>query len=95
MSRVGAYQAAATRCGTTIVRADPNLRPLHGGAVTKHPLTNDAANTLVKELRQLGADAKIADSGDDYASSVYVYLACSSFQRSDLLVGEIEAGAAS
>lgn len=85
MSRVGAYQAAAGRYGTVIERADTSIAPRIGGAITKHPLARATADALVKDLRQLGAEAKIYDPrnpGD--IARVFVYLSGCSFQKGDL-----------
>lgn len=84
MSRVGAYQAAAARCGTVIERADSAVPPRVGGAITKHPLARTVAEILIKDLRQLGAEAKIYDSRDPDDDRVFVYLAGCSFQKGDL-----------
>jgi len=91
VSRIGAYQAAAARYSTTIERADASLPPRVGGAITKHPLAPAIANALVRDLRQLGAEAKTYDPrsgayakepGDD---RLFVYLAGCSFQKTDRL----------
>lgn len=88
MSRVGAYQAAAARCGTVIERADAHIAPRIGGAITKHPLDRSVADTLVRDLRQLGAEAKLYDprrrAGDPGDDRVFVYLSGCSFQKGDL-----------
>ena len=85
MSRVGAYQAAAARCGTVIERASSGVSPRIGGAITKHPLDRNVAATLVSDLRQLGAEARICGVPDGSADShVFVYLSGCSFQKGDL-----------
>lgn len=86
MSRVGAYQAAARRCGTVIERADAGIAPRIGGAITKHPLARATADALVRDLRQLGAEAKICDASGDPSDGarVFVYLSGCSFQKGDL-----------
>lgn len=85
MSRIGAYQAAATRYGTVIERADRLVPPRIGGAITKHPLARATADALVKDLRQLGAEARICDPRDpNNIARVFVYLSGCSFQRGDL-----------
>ena len=84
MSRVGAYQAAASRHGTAIQRNHPDEAPRFGGAITKHPLARSVADALVKDLRQLGAEAKIYDPRDPDDARVFVYLAGCSFQKGDL-----------
>jgi len=84
VSRVGAYQAVAARCGTVIERADAGVAPRIGGAITKHPLARGVANTLVRDLRQLGAEAKIYDPREPGDDRVFVYLAGCSFQKGDL-----------
>ncbi len=84
MSRVGAYQAAAARCGTVIERCEEHIAPRIGGAITKHPLARDVADGLVRDLRQLGAEAKLYDPRDPNDPRVFVYLAGCSFQKGDL-----------
>lgn len=85
MSRVGAYQAAAARCGTVIERADTSVAPRIGGAITKHPLARATADALVKDLRQLGAEAKIVRGNPGVVDAhVFVYLSGCSFQKGDL-----------
>ena len=84
MSRIGIYQALAARHGTKIERADEYVAPRIGGAITKHPLTRDVAESLVKDLRQTGAEAKIWDPRDPADDRVFVYLAGCSFQKGDL-----------
>ena len=84
MSRVGAYQAAAARYGTVIERNHPEEAPRFGGAITKHPLARATAEALIKDLRQLGAEAKIYDPRDQNDDRVFVYLAGCSFVRGDL-----------
>ena len=84
MSRVGAYQAAAARCGTVIERADVEIAPRIGGAITKHPLARAVADGLVRDLRQLGAEVKIYESRDPSDDRVFVYLSGCSFQKGDL-----------
>jgi len=85
VSRIGAYQAAAARCGTVIERADTGIAPRIGGAITKHPLARATADALVKDLRQLGAEAKIYDPRDpNDIARVFVYLSGCSFQKGDL-----------
>jgi hypothetical protein len=83
VSRVGVYQAAAARCGTTIERASNGIPPRIGGGITKHPLARDVAETLVRDLKALGAEAKVCSHGpqDDQA---FVYLSGCSFQKGDL-----------
>lgn len=86
MSRLGSYQTAAARCGTVIERADPQCPPLFGGGVTKHPLARTVAAGLIRELNQLGAEAKVRESRDpDDPDRVFVYLAGCSFHKTDLL----------
>jgi len=84
VSRVGAYQAAAARCGTVIERADTVVAPRIGGGITKHPLARAVADALVRDLRQLGAEAKLYDSRDPDDDRVFVYLSGCSFQKGDL-----------
>lgn len=84
MSRVGAYQAAAARCGTVIERVEADVAPRIGGGITKHPLARDVADALVCDLRQIGAEAKIYDPRDASDDRVYVYLSGCSFQKGDL-----------
>lgn len=84
MSRISAYQAAAARCGTVIERADAGIAPRIGGAITKHPLDRTVADTLVRDLRQLGAEAKIYETREPGDDRVFVYLAGCSFQKGDL-----------
>jgi hypothetical protein len=85
VSRVGAYQAAAARYGTVIESASKGLPPRIGGGITKHPLARATADALVKDLRQLGAEAKICDPRDpNNIARVFVYLAGGSFQKGDL-----------
>ncbi len=84
MSRVGAYQATAARYGTAIERNDPKEAPRFGGAITKHPLARATAEALVKDLRQLGAEAKIYDSREPGDARVFVYLSGCSFEKGDL-----------
>jgi hypothetical protein len=84
VSRVGAYQAAAGRHGTVIERADTNGAPRIGGAITRHPLARATADALVKDLRQLGAEAKIHDPRDPSDARVFVYLSGCSFEKGDL-----------
>lgn len=84
MSRVGAYQAAAARHGTVIARNCPGETPRIGGGITKHPLARDVAEALARDLRQLGAEAKIHDPHDPSDDRVFVYLSGSSFQKGDL-----------
>lgn len=83
MSRVDAYQAAAARCGTVIERASAGVVPRIGGGITKHPVERKVAATLVSDLRQLGAEARIYPSGPN-DSRVFVYLSGCSFQKGDL-----------
>jgi DNA-binding transcriptional regulator YdaS (Cro superfamily) len=87
VSRVGAYQAAAARCGTAIERADVAISPRIGGAITKHPLAPEVAKTLVRDLRQLGAEAKLyhPDRSEGEGDRLFVYLAGCSFVKGDLL----------
>ena len=85
MSRVGIYQAIAARHGTVIERADPNIVPRIGGAITKHPLAVDVALTLVRDLRQLGAEAKTYNAHEPGDDRLFVYLAGCSFQKGDKL----------
>jgi hypothetical protein len=84
VSRIGAYQAAAARCGTIIERADPGVAPRIGGGITKHPLTRDVADQLIRDLRQLGAETKIYDPREPDGARVFVYLAGCSFVKGDL-----------
>jgi len=84
VSRVGAYQVAAARCGTEIERVEADVVPRIGGGITKHPLARDVADALVRDLRQLGAEAKIYDPRDAIDARVYVYLSGCSFQKGDL-----------
>ena len=84
MSRVGAYQAAAAHCGTVIERASPGIAPRIGGAITKHPLARDVAAALVRDLRQLGAEAKTYDAREPGDDRLFVYLSGCSFQKGDL-----------
>ena len=84
MSRIGAYQAAAARCGTLIVRASTGVPPRIGGGITRHPLAHTTADQLVRDLRQLGAEAKICGPEDTSDARVFVYLAGCSFQKGDL-----------
>ena len=84
MSRVGAYQTAAARCGTVIERASRGVPPRIGGGITKHPLARATADALVKDLRQLGAEVRICDPHDPYNLGVFVYLSGCSFQKGDL-----------
>lgn len=84
MSRVGAYQAAAARCGTTIERADAGVAPRFGGGITKHPLAREVAEALVLDLRALGAEAKIHAPRESDDDRVFVYLSGCSFQKRDL-----------
>lgn len=84
MSRVGAYQVAAARCGTVIERVDVSIPPRIGGAITKHPLAPDVAKTLVRDLRQLGAEAKLYQPDRSEDDRVFVYLTFRSFQKGDL-----------
>lgn len=86
MSRVGIYQTTAARYGTVIEHADPHMAPRIGGGITKHPLARACADALVKDLRQLGAEAKIYNPRCDPSNdSVFVYLSGCSFQKGDLL----------
>lgn len=85
MSRVGAYQTAAARYGTAIERADVAIPPRIGGAITKHPLAPDVAKTLVRDLRQLGAEAKLYHPDRSEDDRVFVYMAGCSFLKGDLL----------
>ena len=87
MSRVGVYQAIATRHGTVIVRADAFVTPRIGGAITKHPLAPAVAEALARELRQVGAEAKVWDPCDPSDDRVFVYLAGCAFQKGDLPSG--------
>ena len=84
MSRVGAYQAAAARCGTVIERASTGVAPRIGGGITKHPVDRKVAATLISDLRQLGAEARICRDSTDPNSCVFVYLSGCSFQKGDL-----------
>lgn len=84
MSRVGAYQAAAARCGTVIERASDGIAPRIGGAVTKHPLDQEVAARLVRDLRQLGAEARAFRSEKPGDDRLFVYLSGCSFQKGDL-----------
>jgi hypothetical protein len=84
VSRIGSYQAAAARCGTVIEHASAGVPPRIGGGITKHPLDRNVADKLVKDHRQLGAEAKIYESGDPTDDRVFVYLAGCSFQKGDL-----------
>lgn len=84
VSRLGAYQDAAARCGTEIERADAHIAPRIGGGITKHPLARDVADARVRDLRQLGAEAKIYDPRDASDDRVFVYLSGCSFQKGDL-----------
>lgn len=84
MSRVGAYQAVAARCGTVFQLASTGVAPRIGGAITKHPLDRKVAAQAVSDLRQLGAEVRTcsAEPGDD---RLFVYLSGCSFVRGDLL----------
>jgi len=85
VSRVDAYQAAAGRYGTEIERVEPDVAPRLGGGITKHPLARATAEVLVKDLRQLGAEAKIYDPRDpNDIGRVFVYLSGCAFQKGDL-----------
>jgi hypothetical protein len=84
VSRIGAYQAAAARCGTVIVRASTGVPPRIGGGITRHPLAPKAAETLVSDLRQLGAEARICGPDNTPDARVFVYLSGCSFQKGDL-----------
>lgn len=82
VSRVGAYQVAAARCGTVIERASADIAPRIGGGITKHPLAKNVAETLVHDLRQLGAEAKVCHGSQD--ERAFVYLSGCAFQKGDL-----------
>ena len=84
MSRIGAYQAAAARSGTQIVRASAGIPPRIGGGITRHPLASTTAEALVRDLRQLGAEARICGPQDTRDARVFVYLSGCSFQKGDL-----------
>ena len=84
MSRVGVYQATAARYGTAIERADETIPPRIGGGITKHPLAVAVAEALAKDLRQLGAEAKVYDPRNKQDDRVFVYLSGCSFQKGDL-----------
>lgn len=84
MSHIGAYQAAAARCGTVIERCEPAVAPRIGGGITKHPLAPAVADQLVRDLRQLGAEAKIYDPRELNDDRVFVYLSGCSFVKGDL-----------
>lgn len=79
MSRLSAYQAAAGRYGTVIESATRI-----GGGITKHPLARATADALVKDLRQLGTEAKIYDPRDPNDARIFVYLSGDSFEKGDL-----------
>jgi hypothetical protein len=83
MSRIGAYQAAAARYGTTIERAKSSIAPRIGGACTKDPLAPEVAAALMRDLRRLGAEAEAIDAKD---GQLFVYLFGKSFQKDDLLL---------
>lgn len=85
MSRMGAYQAAAARCGTLIVRASTSVPPRIGGGITRHPLAHKTADILVRDLRQLGAEAKICGPQNTIDGRVFVYLSGCSFVKGDLI----------
>ena len=85
MSRVGIYQATAARYGTVIERADPNIVPRIGGAITKHSLACDVAQALVHALRNLGAEAKTYNTNEPGDDRLFVYLSGCSFQKGDKL----------
>jgi len=81
VSRVDAYQAAAARYGTTIVRAKSSMPPRVGGACTKDPLASKAAEALANDLRQLGAEATVGKMLED--ARRFVLLAGNSFEKGD------------
>jgi hypothetical protein len=85
VNRVSAYQTAAARYGTVIERASRGVPPRIGGGITKHPLARATADALVKDLLQLGAEARICDPRDpNNIARVFVYLSGCSFQQGDL-----------
>ena len=84
MSRIGIYQTTAARYGTEIERVEADVAPRIGGGITKHPLARMTADALVKDLRQIGAEAKIYDPRDPSDDRVFVYLSGCSFQKGDL-----------
>lgn len=83
MSRVGVYQATASRYGTVIERASRGVAPRIGGGITKHPLARDVAEALAKDLRALGAEVRIYPRNEQ-DDRVLVYLSGCSFQKGDL-----------
>lgn len=84
MSRVGIYQTTAACYGTAIERADETIPPRIGGGITKHPLDRTIAEALARDLRQLGAEAKVYDPRNKQDERVFVYLSGCSFQKGDL-----------
>jgi predicted nucleic acid-binding Zn ribbon protein len=84
VNRIDAYQAAAERCGTVIERAEARVAPRLGGGITKHPLARSVADALIRDLKALGAEAKIYDPRYARDDRVFVYLSGCSFQKGDL-----------
>lgn len=84
MSKVGIYQTTAARYGTVIEPCSPGFAPTIGGGITKHPIARDAAVALTRDLRQLGAEARVTDD-DNAGERAFVYLSGCSFMKGDRL----------
>lgn len=88
MSRLGLYQEIAKRHGTVLEAASPGMRPQLGGGITKRPLADAVAASLVKELRNVGAEARLVSLNiDAFAlnTDAFVYLSGCSFVKEDKL----------
>lgn len=81
MSKLGLYQEIAKRHGTVLEAASPGMRPQLGGGISKHPLADAVAASLAKELRKIGAEARLVPLHPD----ALVYLSGCSFVKEDKL----------
>ena len=83
MSRIAAYQGAAARCGTTLLRATAGIPARRGGAITKHPLDRSVAIQLIVALAQLGAKVRAFASQEPGDDRQFVFLFGSSFESAE------------
>ena len=85
MSRLHDYQTAAQRHGTVLIAINKRHPVNIVGAMTKHELEWNVANSLVDELRKLGATARATNvRGSGFARAV-VFVGSVSFERGDQL----------
>lgn len=84
--RIDQYQSAAKHCGTMFVRADPEIRSNIAGAITKHPVARQVAESLAKKCRDAGGEAKLVDEDRDQPEGrAFVYLSGCSFNTKENL----------